>query len=107
MGLRCFSTEESKIIEFIFQTVSKTCLCSVTGIIKLLLSCSFPYYWRSQWQPTPVLLSGKSHGQRSLVGCRLWGRRETDRTSDLAATAAAELIKTAYKLIFLCYHHQL
>ena len=42
--------------------------------------------------------------ERSLVGCRLWGRR--DRTSDLAATAAAELIKTAYKFIFLCYHHQ-
>ena len=25
--------------------------------------------WRKQWQPTPVLLPGKSHGQRSLVGC--------------------------------------
>ena len=29
---------------------------------------------RRQWQPTPVLLPGKSHGQRSLVGCSLWGR---------------------------------
>ena len=28
---------------------------------------------RSQWQPTPVLLPGKSHG-RSLVGCSPWGR---------------------------------
>ena len=27
-----------------------------------------------QWQPTPVLLPGKSHGQRSLVGCSPWGR---------------------------------
>jgi len=26
-----------------------------------------------QWQPTPVLLPGKSHGQRSLVGCSPWG----------------------------------
>ena len=25
--------------------------------------------WRRQWQPTPVLLPGKSYGQRSLVGC--------------------------------------
>ena len=25
--------------------------------------------WRRQWQPTPVLLPGKSHGRRSLVGC--------------------------------------
>jgi len=29
---------------------------------------------RRQWQPTPVLLPGKSHGQRSLVGCSPWGR---------------------------------
>ena len=33
-----------------------------------------------QWQPTPVLLPGKSHGQRSLVGCSPWGREETDMT---------------------------
>ena len=30
-------------------------------------------YQRRQWQPTPVLLPGKSHGWRSLVGCSLWG----------------------------------
>ena len=29
---------------------------------------------RRQWHPTPVLLSGESHGQRSLVGCSPWGR---------------------------------
>ena len=29
---------------------------------------------RRQWQPTPVLLPGKSHGWRSLVGCSPWGR---------------------------------
>ena len=29
---------------------------------------------RRQWHPTPVLLLGKSHGQRSLVGCTPWGR---------------------------------
>ena len=29
---------------------------------------------RRQWQPTPVLLPEKSHGQRSLVGCSPWGR---------------------------------
>ena len=30
-------------------------------------------YHRRQWHPTPVLLSGKSHGWRSLVGCSPWG----------------------------------
>ena len=40
-------------------------------------------YWRRQWQPTPVLLPGKSHGQRSLVGCCLWGHIESDTTERL------------------------
>ena len=31
--------------------------------------------WRRKWQPTPVVLPGKSHGQRSLVGCRPPGRQ--------------------------------
>ena len=39
--------------------------------------------WRRQWHPTPVLLPGKSHGQRSLVGCNPWGRSESDTTERL------------------------
>ena len=38
------------------------------------------HIWRKQWHPTPVLLPGKSHGQRSLVGCSPWGRKELDTT---------------------------
>ena len=34
--------------------------------------------WRRQWQPTPVLLPGKSHGWRRLVGCSPWGHKESD-----------------------------
>ena len=29
--------------------------------------------WRRKWKPTPVFLPGESQGQRSLVGCHLWG----------------------------------
>ena len=36
--------------------------------------------WRRQRHPTPVFLPGKSHGQRSLVGCRLWGCTGSDMT---------------------------
>ena len=36
-----------------------------------------------QWQPTPVLLPGKSHGQRNLVGYSPWGHEELDRTDQL------------------------
>ena len=41
------------------------------------------YYQRRQWHPTPVLLRGKSHGQRSLVGCSPWGRWGSDTTERL------------------------
>ena len=37
-------------------------------------------FWRRQWHPTPVLLPGKSHGWRSLVGCSPWGRKESGMT---------------------------
>ena len=36
--------------------------------------------------PTPVLLPGKSHGRRSLVGCSPWGREESDTTERLDVT---------------------
>ena len=38
---------------------------------------------RRQWHPTPVLLPGKSHGWRSLVGCSPWDRDESDTTERL------------------------
>ena len=46
--------------------------------ILLLILCR-----RRQWHPTPVLLPGKSHGRRSLVGCSPWGREESDTTEQL------------------------
>ena len=57
--------------------------------------------WRRKWQPTPVFLPGKSHGQRSLVGYGLWGCKELDmteqlnlqRSSDLSASLVVQLVK--------------
>ena len=46
-------------------------------------------HWRRKWQPTPVFLPGESHGQRRLVGGRLWGRTESDTTEANLAAAAA------------------
>ena len=42
--------------------------------------------WRREWQPTPVLLPGKSDGQRSLLGCSPWGHKELDTTERLTHT---------------------
>ena len=43
----------------------------------------YPIKWRRQRRPTPVLLPGKSHGQRSLVGCSPCGHKESDTTERL------------------------
>ena len=37
-------------------------------------------HWRRKWRPAPVFLPGESRGRGSLVGCRLWGRTESDTT---------------------------
>ena len=58
----------------------------ITGFEAILAQYFVQNYaqiWRRQWHPTPVLLPGKSHGQRSLVGCSPWGREELDTTERL------------------------
>ena len=63
-------------------------LYSLTFIKRLFSSSSLSairvvssdIYWRRKWQPTPVFLPGESQGQRSLVGCRLWGHTESYTT---------------------------
>ena len=47
--------------------------------------------WRRKWQPTPVSLSGESHGQRSLVGYSPWGPKEWDTTQQLSTALVNEL----------------
>ena len=44
---------------------------------------AYDFIQRRQWHPTPVLLPGKSHGRRSLVGCSPWGLEESDMTERL------------------------
>ena len=51
--------------------------------LKWLSSSSSSILGRRQWQPTPVLLPGKSHRRRSLVGCNPWGREVLGTTERL------------------------
>ena len=55
---------------------------AVHGVVKSRAQLSdFTFmHWRKKWQPTPVFLPGESQGWGSLVGCRLWGRTESDTT---------------------------
>ena len=48
--------------------------------------------WRRKWQPTPVFLPGKSHGQRGLVDYSPWSCKESDTTE-------------RFHLSFLYVHH--
>ena len=55
--------------------------CSPETITTLLIG--YMPISRRLWHPTPVLLPGKSHGRRSLMGCSPWGRLESDMTERL------------------------
>ena len=52
--------------------------------------------WRRAWQPTPVFLSGKFHGQRSLVGYSSWGGKESDKTEQLSTAAQHTVLHSGY-----------
>ena len=63
-------------------TISLTHLLPVSHCLTLF-SYSSLLPWRRWWHPTPVLLPGKCHRWRSLVGCSPWGREESDTTERL------------------------
>ena len=62
---------------------SNKCIPHIGLNLLPLLDPTNPKCCRRQWHPTPVLLPGKSHGRRSLVGCSPWGREESDTTERL------------------------
>ena len=93
--------------------VGKGCLLSPAWWLRgssVCLQCGRPGFdpwvrkipWRREWLPTPVFLPGESHGWRSLVGCRLWGRTESDTTEAtsqqqqtyLRASPVAQMVKS-------------
>ena len=70
---------------FPFLRASRILCCFVSfSLVTVFLSHHFGLLIRRrQWRPTPVLLPGKSHGWRSMVGCSPWGRWGTDTTERL------------------------
>ena len=59
-------TTAQVVMEFCLKSRS---LSRAMVLPTLIFTQSQESRWRRQWQPTPVLLPGKSHGRRSLVGC--------------------------------------
>ena len=80
------------LLLFIYRLYLARCRILVPWLEKAMAPHSSPLVWkiqfalisgrfqRNQWHPTPVLLPGKSHGRRSLVGCSPWGLEESDTT---------------------------
>ena len=64
--------------------------------------------WRMAWQPILVFSPGEFHGQRSLVGCSPWGRKELDRTEWLSAHSRPQTFILHSKFIhkFFCLYLQ-
>ena len=76
LALTVTSLEWWNSVEWKFwRDLSKFCF---TGEHWFFFPPSNLFFRRRQWHPTPVLLPGKSHGRRSLVGCSPWGREESD-----------------------------
>ena len=62
------------------KTIALTRWTFVGKVMSLLFNMLSRLVRRRQWQPTPVFMPGQSQGWGSLVGCRLWGRTESDMT---------------------------
>ena len=71
------------MVDFYFSHMWSENRFYVTLILWNVLRLPLGSNRRRQWHPTPVLLPGKSHGWRSLVGCSPWGRKESDTTEQL------------------------
>ena len=70
-------------IEPLTPTLQADSLPEPPGKLGLFLAGTRDPWRRRRWHLTPVLLSGKSHGRRSLVGCSPWEREESDPTERL------------------------
>ena len=79
----CFMIQLSHLYMTTGKTIALIIWTFVGKVISLLFNMLYRFVRRRQWHPTPVLLPGKSHGQRSLVGCSPWGLEESDTTARL------------------------
>ena len=63
-------------------------------------------HWRRKWQPAPVFLPGEFQGRGSLVGCRLWGRTESDTTEAkwLSSSSSSSVLLCIFPQLFFQWH---
>ena len=59
--------------------------------------------WSSKWQPAPIILPGKFHGQESLVGYSPWGCKESDMTEHTNTLGAKNTCDQQWSVWFFCF----
>ena len=69
-----FDVSWNRLQEYTFELKVLNIVVFIEFVVLIEFVVSQSPFQRSQWHPTPVLLPGKSHGRRSLVGCSPWGR---------------------------------
>ena len=83
--------------------------------LSICLQCGRPGFnpwvrkipWRRKWQPTPVLLPVKFHGQRSLVGYSPWGCKELNRTEQLHSFIHSRIMSLQFSSVQSLSHVRL
>ena len=82
--------EQAQVIPLIFWITCLSSLLDISLCVDMTSSAHggvlfvYVFYcWRRKWHPTPILLPGKSHGRRSLVGCSPWDRYKSYKTEPL------------------------
>ena len=80
LGCLCFFPSAFQLYQSIFPMQFRPLVWPSGSVVKNPLAMQETQGTRVQL--TAVFLSGKSHGQRSLAGYSLWGRKELDMTEE-------------------------
>ena len=78
-----FKKSKNKQLMWVRRKLMGKILLSFSAVTSIWICKHLTILWRRRWHPTLVLLPGNSHGQRSLVGCSPWGRKQSDATERL------------------------
>ena len=81
--MKALHSRETSSIFITITILNKNVPQENDGYTVIIITVMLPTNWRKEWQSTPVLLPGESHGQKSLAGYGPWDLRESDMTEQL------------------------
>jgi len=117
LGISASSHRSSELFVSIFVCLDLFCVSvSKTSLVAQMVKCLSTMRetrvrslgrevpWRRKWHPIPVLLPGKSHVWRSLIGYRPWGCKASDTTEQLHFLSLSKMgPKVIVSLYYLAY----